>query len=894
MSSEPEYEPILDPEYFDLFQEEFQYPLFDFDTNSNGLNNNTTNTNEIYNMSQLQSDFEQMGELSQLKKEKEQEQKQIPNTNPNPKTGNKDGNEENKQKQQDKEKSLYLIRNKDSNPYLFSKQSSFSNNQTLKRIPSLERFLTFERVPSLERLPSFGRMNSFTRQPSFPRQRSFQRKPSLDRLPSFGNPNKGLNNWMFSQTNTTINNSNLRGSNFANSTNHNDRNLFTHDLSLESVYKVRQNNNISNNSNNNINENLNQSFIIKKKNHKNPIYIPKLQKKSSSQSILFSPNTSKLSFLHKQQLSQQKQNHQKMEEEKQNEKDNENGNKQSQDSNNFLKFLNHPNIEMIVGSQFDQGKNNLSENQNEQNNFLFLGKKQNGKENENENLNSLTNEVINNSGTNTTIKNSGSGSGSGSGRGKGKLQKTKTQFILKNSKEIQSEPMIIASKEPPNKEKQMNLTHDNFNSKIKKLSNSQNQKNEKLIKNKPQIKKGKKRQYKKKKTRVRIKIGTRHRDGEKNPNEENSKMNDFDEDSRKRFLKLHSLNKNNSVVIESGKEVFKLLTGQLWVISGGAPQKVLAPYTDKFVQKIGNLFKASDNEEESFQGQLKYLLSNSRRTFTEFILEILIGILSLKYSENVPEISLKFWKILEDASQVNSRNENNGGNEDNSTNNNNNDNNNTNNSGIGIDEIKIENENEKMTEKEKLNIRLEGIYQEIYTQKVLMFWFDKRFVERLGAFFNGKDKKNFYEQHLFYLGKSKFILSCLLSAQELIKKEDGIPEKYYKLVNLEFKSNPLNVYLNNRGKKLNLVKDLIIKYGLNNGSFWNIISKDYLGKMKFREENIFDYFPFKNLITNPLLAKLCKKVSKEKPQKKRNVSSSNVEKSQVQINVDWLFKKRAI
>ncbi|KAJ6240185.1 chascon [Anaeramoeba flamelloides] len=877
MISENEYEPILDPEYLDLFQEEFQYPLFDFDTNSNlsnSKNKNNNTTNESYDMKQLQSDFEQKGEISQIKNDNGNETEKETETE----------KEKEREKTKDKEKMFLFSNNEGSSSYLFSKQLSFSSKPIFERLPSLERFLSFDRAPSFERLPSLGKMPSFTRQPSFPRQRSFTRQPSLDRMPSFGNPNKGLNALLFDPTvKSNSNQSNLRGSNFSNSTIHNDRNLFTRDHSLGSVYKVQLNNNkkTKNDDDDNddesvgddSNENFNRSLIIQKKNHKNPIYIPKLQKKSSSQSILFSTNNNNNNN-NNNLFSNKPQQEPILEEENEygyengNGNTNRNGTETLQDSNSFLQFLNHPNIEMIVGGRFDQPKNNLFSNKNEQNNLTLI--KQGGKRWE-KNNNNLNNNFNNNKNNNNNNKPS-------HGERRGKLQKTKTQFMLKkNSKEMQSEPIIITSAVPLNKTKQINLTSDNFNTRKDNLQNSKNLQNQKLTNSKPKLKKGRKKKYKKKKTRVRIKIGT-HKNKDK----------DNDEDSRKRLLQLKSLNKNNSVIIESGKEVFKLLTGQLWVISGGAPQKLLSPYTNKFVQKIGILFSASETEEESFHGQLKYLLSNSRRTFTEFILEILIGILSLKYSENVPDITLKFWKILEAASQLNSTNDN--------------DDYNTfkniideNNKEIEIEKGKEkEKEKEREKEKEKLNIQLEEIYQEIYTQKVLMHWFDKRFVERLGAFFNGKDKKQFYEQHLFFLGKSKFILSCLLSANELIKNEDGVPEKYFKLVNLKFENNPLNVYLNNRGKKLNLVKDLIIKYGLNNGSFWNIISKDYLGKMKFAEQNIFDYFPFKKLITNPLLSKLCKKASKEKPQKKRNVSSSNNEKSQVQINEDWLFKKRAI
>ncbi|KAJ3427287.1 hypothetical protein M0812_26867 [Anaeramoeba flamelloides] len=888
------YEPILDPDYSDLFQDEFQYPLFDFDTTPNS----NENGNQNYDIKQLQSDFEIKGEISQKNNqfsvnEKNQEQEQE-NENENENQNQNTNGIENYQ-------NLFLKNNHQiSNPFLLNKQSSFTNRPLLEKLPSLERFLTFDRAPSLERLPSLGRMPSFTRQtsfprqlsftrqPSFPRQPSFQRKPSFDRMSSFGNSNKGSGNWLFSQKNSNGNNSNLRGNNSPISKNLNNHNVLTRGISLESVYKIQEKNP----------KNPNQSLIIKKKNHKNPIYIPKLQKKTSSQSILFNNknnnnndkcnnnnNINNINNINNNNIN----NNDDGDCDGNNKHNNNNNSSSSSSSNNnfflsrqqksqtssptsFLGFLNHPNIELIMGGELenDSIKFNNDENENENRNKSNVIKMEKETEERNgirvdEKTPTLSIESKSNNFKPKIPQSKIDLCSTNKSNNKGKLQKSKTQFTLQNKFNENNSKSFLN-----NNDKDQNQTLNSINNNTKTNNGS------------------KKKKYKKKKTKIRIKIGTRHKDKDKNNNQglnkENSKTTKLDDDSRKRLLKLRSLNQSNSVIIESGKEVFKLLTGQLWVISGGAPQKLLTKYTNTFAQKIGILFQASETEEESFHSQLKYLLSNSRRTFTEFILEILIGILSLKYSENPPEITLKFWKILEDSSQLNSRNENDDvydddddeeeeyGNDD------------------KLRKAKME-RNDR--DKEELNIKLEEIYQFIYTEKVLMHWFEKRFVERLGAFFNGNDKRKFYEQHLFYLGKSKFILSCLLSNQELIKKENGLPEKYYKLVNLEFQNNPLNVYLNNRGKKLNLVKDLIIKYGLNNGSFWNIISKDYLSKMKFTEKTIFDYFPFKNLITNPLLAKLCKKVSKEKPQKKRNASSSNFGKSQVQINVDWLFKKRA-
>ncbi|KAJ3442430.1 fip1-like 1 protein [Anaeramoeba flamelloides] len=432
-----------------------------------------------------------------------------------------------------------------------------------------------------------------------------------------------------------------------------------------------------------------------------------------------------------------------------------------------------------------------------------------------------------------------------------------------------------------------------------------------------------------------------------------------DHKQRKRDLKpknnrVGSLHRLDSTVIESGKEVFKLLVGQLWVISGGASQKFLSPFTIEMTKKIGEIFDASENETKKFQSQLKYLLSNSRRTFTEFVLEILVALLSLNYSKSeIPEISKQFWNILEEINEfnnenktkINNNNVNNNKNNETNTNSNSNDTDNNNGNNCGnTNSIKEENininsnqkerekknkdkqeqepekekekgrererENERKSEKEnekeeenkltnepdgsqKLKLKLEQIYQQCFTQKVLMYWFNNRFVDRLNAFFQIQEQQKFFEQHLFFLGKSKFLLSCLLLARELVKREDNIVYKYYQLINTHFNNNILNLYSNNRGKKVKLINQIISVYGLNGGNYWSIISKDYCKKIQFQPKDIFHHFPFISIINNPKLVNLCSKNISEAPLKMRNlVNNENRLHTHTKINENWLAKKK--
>ncbi|KAJ6247281.1 hypothetical protein M0813_18808 [Anaeramoeba flamelloides] len=324
-------------------------------------------------------------------------------------------------------------------------------------------------------------------------------------------------------------------------------------------------------------------------------------------------------------------------------------------------------------------------------------------------------------------------------------------------------------------------------------------------------------------------------------------------------IKQNSLRRLDSTIVESGKDVFKLLIGQLWVISGGASQKFLTPYADKIANKIGEVFNASENETKNFKSQLKYLLSNSRRTFTEFILELLIGLLSLIYSQNEedkPEVSQELFDVLVEIGEINSEKE----------------------------------QTKEQIEKSKnLKLKLEHIYQKTFSIQTLLYWFNKRYVDRLTNYFSVKSQRSFCEQHLFYLGKSKFLLSCLLLVPVLVK-QDGIVKQYYQLINRDYENNLLNLYINNRGKKVKLANQFIRAHGLNNGEYWSMISKDYCEKFNFTPETIFEHFPFKAIIENPSLSNLCQRNVPLKSLEKKKVLT-NEKKIVVKINTDWLQKK---
>ncbi|KAJ6233964.1 hypothetical protein M0813_00597 [Anaeramoeba flamelloides] len=411
--------------------------------------------------------------------------------------------------------------------------------------------------------------------------------------------------------------------------------------------------------------------------------------------------------------------------------------------------------------------------------------------------------------------------------------------------------------------------------------------------------------------------------------------------SRKREIGLKNKNKRSCTLVESGKEIFKLLTGQLWVCTGGSSQKNMTPFTNVFAEKIGVILGASENEIKDFKSQLKYLLSNSRRTFTEYICEILIAMVSLSLSENkkkVPGVVNRFVKLLGKISRIQKRklrdyNKNQKTKQKSKTKKRKSKKNKQNqkferqfNLGIEIltkalDEKPSQNISNKQQENQFQNLqkksqsqsqsqpqnskkqkfkltvededqeifrKLSEIFDEIFTERVLMYWFEKRYANIVGYMFGLKERHQFFLESLKYLCKAKFIHTCLTLSQDLIKKE-GFVTQYSKLIDLTYDGDVLNLYSNNRGRKLKLIKELIVKYGLNHGLFWDFVSNNYLSKINYNQKTIFEHFPYEHVIKNSLLNKLAKQNNQKNHVKKRTLACKE-HRIDDHINTDWLLK----
>ncbi|KAJ6233524.1 hypothetical protein M0813_29831 [Anaeramoeba flamelloides] len=322
------------------------------------------------------------------------------------------------------------------------------------------------------------------------------------------------------------------------------------------------------------------------------------------------------------------------------------------------------------------------------------------------------------------------------------------------------------------------------------------------------------------------------------------------ERKRKEFEKMNIEKQTNEAtekMQELGKDLFKLMIGLLWVISGGGSQMTLSPYTDQFLPRIELLLNVGTNTLSSASPLLKHLLSNSRRGFTEFVLEMIVAVLSLRHLEDeelkenndLYKTAIKLDKVLKMIVLLNKQ------------------------ENMKKSKPKttkrttncLNKDPENRIDPDEIKKKLEKIYCEIYHPKVLMFWFEKRFVYNTSLFLTREDKINFFREHFFFLGKSKFVLCILIIANELANNP-SITKQYFQLIQNMDNSSPLGLYQNNRMKKLKLIQDLIIKFSLNSGNYWELISQDYVQKMKFQPSNMFLNPPFSNLVNNPNIQKI--------------------------------------
>ncbi|KAJ6250222.1 morphogenesis protein sog2 [Anaeramoeba flamelloides] len=376
-------------------------------------------------------------------------------------------------------------------------------------------------------------------------------------------------------------------------------------------------------------------------------------------------------------------------------------------------------------------------------------------------------------------------------------------------------------------------------------------------------------------------------------NSNKTKKSNFTKKKQKSNNKYPTQINNNKDMIKLGKSVYKVLIGSLWAILGGSSQTQVSPYSQKFGNHISKLLGVSARNIHSTPLGLKNLLSNSRRTFTEFILEILIGILSLCSLNKPPNISLQlkdllinianfqkkfpnkeillkiFSKELEFKNDDNNNNINinsnrrSNNNTDNNMNNNNKMNNNFNYfNNNNENESKSENENENENENKNKNKnetelinQLNNLYRQIFVEDVLMFWFEKRFIPSPELRLHSKDRTKFFSQYILIIGNSCFQRCCCLLASELtMESNDTITSQYFRLINSPYQSNPLNCYFNNRMGKVKLITGLIVKFSVNKGAYWDEIVNFFSKKNVFNHNNVFDAFPF-NIIINSTLIK---------------------------------------
>ncbi|KAJ3430427.1 hypothetical protein M0812_23434 [Anaeramoeba flamelloides] len=295
--------------------------------------------------------------------------------------------------------------------------------------------------------------------------------------------------------------------------------------------------------------------------------------------------------------------------------------------------------------------------------------------------------------------------------------------------------------------------------------------------------------------------------------------------------KQQIIKSKNSERVKLGKSVYKVLIGVLWVKLGCTGLTQISPYSQKFVYQISKMLNISKSNINSSPLVLKNLLSNSRRTFAEFVLEILIGVLSLCSLNEPPNASLQLKDTLKEISVFQKSHPNN--------------------------EIFTKNLKCCVNEKQKELInKLNNLYHQIFVEDVLLFWFEKRFIKKTGLRLPPMQRSKLFSQYISIIGNYCFQRCCNLLAEELTKEgKDNIASQYFRLINLSYQLNPLNCYTNNRMGKMKLITKLIVKFSVNKGEYWDEIIYDFSKKVDFNLDNILSTYPFNYILNLPLIQK---------------------------------------
>ncbi|KAJ3448570.1 hypothetical protein M0812_01051 [Anaeramoeba flamelloides] len=358
---------------------------------------------------------------------------------------------------------------------------------------------------------------------------------------------------------------------------------------------------------------------------------------------------------------------------------------------------------------------------------------------------------------------------------------------------------------------------------------------------------------------------------------------------RKRKYKNEEKNKNSirKEIVGCGKEIYKLLTSEIWVMTGGANQKQLGEYTDFFANTIGKMLGANEKEITLFQSPTKYLLSNSRRTLTEYISELILGLLALNFYNNetqIPEKSKRLYSILRRISNQKFRNNNYTKKFLEKTNRKNrkqkhkqqnlatffgSESNNKSNKNDHDNELINISDNDNFTEKyhheisliffnnlkQKDLYELDQLFEQIFTEKVLLFWFKKRFINQFSSFMDLNQRRKFCSKYLLPLVKTRFLIICNLLAQNILlnkQNKNSLIYQYCKFIENNQDGDVFSVYNNNRKSKLKLIKELIVEFGLNDGQYWQALTNHsyFSNNGSFNVNSAFEQFPFKGILHN--------------------------------------------
>lgn len=314
----------------------------------------------------------------------------------------------------------------------------------------------------------------------------------------------------------------------------------------------------------------------------------------------------------------------------------------------------------------------------------------------------------------------------------------------------------------------------------------------------------------------------------------------FSDDDEKATVEFDSgkllKRKDSHSIFENVERLHRLFVLLIWAFTGGASWDELEPYSANFIDHLSRFVLLDNDDLTKLNTAGANLVNNNRRFISEFVLEILLCVLSLQFEVKPPEHAIGLARTL----------------------------------------IELKNDQIDMNEGREM---LASFSDMIFSDQVLAYYYGRRFDENFFPVFNEDQLTKIYSDILRPFFQKRFNLTSVLMKSEFSTE---IVNDYAKFNENKLANDILELYFDNRKNKRDFVGGYVKKHRLNGTIEWSQVSdKLWSEKGKFAPAALLEIFPFKEFIESDGFMKNLGVFSAEK----KKVKSTN---SSQKINSGWL------